>query len=73
MRVRLKKRYQWRRQLTAGCSTQTFGAGDYIVGADIPEEAAHGAINAGVAIKLPEKGQRETKSKTRTKREQSLA
>ena len=38
-----------------------FNAGDYEVGEEIPLEAANGALDAGVAIKIRTKGQRQTK------------
>jgi hypothetical protein len=55
LRVRLKKSYKWRRVLAMGSAALVFKAGDYTVGEDIPEGAANGAINAGVAIKLPKR------------------
>jgi hypothetical protein len=72
MRIRLTRSVTVRRTLPYGSAVHTYPAGDYNVGPEIPLDVARDALADKHAVKLPIKGERETKQRKK-KRSKKVA
>jgi hypothetical protein len=67
VRIRLREAIKVRRSLPNGSAVHHYPKGDYEVGPEIPSDIAENALRTKQAIRLPVKGERETKTKKRSK------
>lgn len=73
MKIRLKQSVTVRRSLPYGSAVHTYKAGDYEVGPEIPLDIARDALQDNIAVKLPIKGERETKQRKKKRRSKKVA